>query len=214
MLSDFFSTCFNTELSPPSSYNHMLDSTIPEDLLCTDEDTFFLLSSLDSFKATGPDGISACMLRSTADSITPSVTELLNLSLCSGHVPMVWKRSFVVPIPESSPASSPNHYRPISLLSILIKVLECHVYNLIMDHLTVHYPLSDSQWGFQSGKSTVSLLQATTHSWLKILEEGSELSAVFFHLHKAFDSVPHQNLLVKLLQTGLIYKSACPQLDL
>ena len=68
----------------------MSDSTIPEDLLCTEEETFFLLSSLDSSKATGPDGISACMLKSTADSITPSVTKLLNLSLSSGHVPMEW----------------------------------------------------------------------------------------------------------------------------
>ena len=55
-----------------------------------------------------------------------------------------------------------------------------------MDLRTVHLPTLP-------GKLTVSLLLATTHSWLKILEEGSEIDAVFFDLHKAFDSIPHQN---------------------
>ena len=83
--------------------------------------------------------------------------------------------------------------------------LERHVYNLIMDYLSIHHPLSDSQWGLQSGKSIVSLLLATTHNWLRILEENSEISAVFFDLCKVFDSVPHHKLriLVKLQQTGL-----------
>ena len=72
-----------------------------------------------------------------------------------------------------------------------------------MDHLSIHHPLSDSQWGLQSGKSIVSLLLATTHNWLRILQENSEIGAVFFDLCKVFDSVPHHKLLVKLQQTSL-----------
>ena len=77
MLSDFFSTCFNTELSPLSfhnQYSHICDSTISRDLLCTNEEIFFLLSSLNSSKATGLDGISACTFRSTADSLSLAYT--------------------------------------------------------------------------------------------------------------------------------------------
>ncbi len=40
-----------------------------------------MLKSLDTSKANGPDGISARMLKSTADVIAPSVTKLFNYSM-------------------------------------------------------------------------------------------------------------------------------------
>ncbi len=91
MLNGFFSTWAVPPLSP-STYSLGSDSTIFEDLLCTDEEIYFFLSSLDTNKATGPDGISAQMLKATAGSIAPSVTKLLNLSLSTGCVPDEWKR--------------------------------------------------------------------------------------------------------------------------
>ncbi len=39
--------------------------------------------------------------------------------------------------------------------------------------------MSDCQWGFQPGKSTVSALLSTTHDWLQLLEEGKDIGAVF-----------------------------------
>ena len=63
----------------------------------------------------------------------------------------------MVPIPKVQPApKSPDSYRPISLLSILSKLLEKHVYKLIANHLHMNGVLSDSQWGFRTGQSTVS----------------------------------------------------------
>jgi len=62
-----------------------------------------------------------------ATSIAPFVTRLFNLSIQSGKVPAEWKQFLVVPIPKSSDLSSPNNYRPISLLSILSKLLERHI---------------------------------------------------------------------------------------
>ena len=104
------------------------------------------------------------MLKSTANSIVPSVTTLFNLSLQRGRIPKGWKQSMIVPIPKNSPANSPKDYRPISLLGILSKVLERHVHSIISQHLAQHHPLSNSQWGFQSGKSTVSALLTTMDS--------------------------------------------------
>ena len=206
MLNTFFSTCFNQAVPPllsDQSSPSGLSGTACDDLLCTPDEVHFYVSSLDPNKATGPDGISARMLRQTADSITTSVTELLNLSLRSGCVPKEWKKSNVVPIPKTSPPSTPSNYRPISLLRILSKVMERHFHLLITEHLRDCHPLSDSQWGFQAGKSTVTGLLATLHSWLNILEKTQEVGAVFFDLRKAFDSVPHATLMAKLQQIGL-----------
>ena len=157
-----------------------------------------LLESIDVSKSNGPDKISGRMLKATALSIAPSITKLFNLSIKLGCVPQTWKMSNVVPIPKLGDRTSPTNYRPISLLSVLNKVLERHIYDQIAIHLETNHPLSNSQWGFRSGRSTVTALLETTHNWYQCLEAGKEVTAVFFDLRKAFDSVPHRALLDKL----------------
>ena len=40
-------------------------------------------------------------------------------------------------------------------------------------------------------------------NWLQMMDTGKEVCAVFFDLHKVFDSVPHQSLLEKLPSSGI-----------
>ena len=93
MLNSFFSTCFNTSHPPLSEHDQMpfVTNECPDELLCTVEEVQSLLGSLDTTKATGPDGVSAIMLKRTAPSIAPAMTKLFNLSLRSGQVPTDWK---------------------------------------------------------------------------------------------------------------------------
>ena len=48
-------------------------------------------------------------------------------------------------------------------------MLEWHVHHLLTQHLASDHPLANSQWGFQSGKSTVGALLATTYDWFQDL---------------------------------------------
>ena len=64
------------------------------------------------------------------------------------------------------------------------------MYNIMYDHLLNNNQLSDSQWGYRSGRSTVCALLSVTNDWFAELECGSEICAVFFDYNKAFDSVP------------------------
>ena len=100
-------------------------------------------------------------------------------------------------------AKQPGDFRPISLLPIISKVLENHFLFWIANHLTTNHPLSNYQWGFQPGKSTVSALIECTHDWFLHLDKHREIGAVFFDFKKAFDTVPHQPLLYKLLWLNL-----------
>ena len=134
-----------------------------------------MIVSLDTSKANGSDGISARMLKGTAHSITPVLTHLFNMSIESGIFPDKWKLSSVVPIPKSSDHSNLSNYRPISLL-----MLKRHVYYLITEHLSSVHPLSNTQWGFQSGKSTVSALLTTTRLVCKIRSRQWSLLRVFW----------------------------------
>ena len=143
------------------------------------------------------------MLKNTAHSIAPSLTKLFNISIGLGRLPESWKTSLVVPIPKSSNHKEVSNYRPISLLPIVSKMLERHFHHLITTHLNDNKPLSNSQWGFQAGKSTVTSLLNITHEWFQALERGQDICSIFFDLRKAFDTVPHQLLLDKLSNCGL-----------
>ena len=66
-----------------------------------------------------------------------------------------------------------------------------------------HSPLSNCQFGFQPGKSTVSALLSVTQDWFRHLKRRQEIGAVFFDFRKAFDCVPHQPLIDKLYKLGL-----------
>ena len=162
-----------------------------------------MLQSLNVAKASGQDGISARMLKATAVEIAPSIAKLFNVSIQSGRPPAAWKSANVVPIPKKQGAKSPNEFRPISLLPVISKVPEKHLHFLISDHVSEHCPLSDCQWGFQAGKSTVAALLSTTQDWFQLLGKGKEVEAVFFDFQKAFDTVPHQPLIDKLCKLGL-----------
>ena len=168
-----------------------------------------LLLALDTSKTNGPDNLSAKMLKSTAVSIDPVLTKLLNLSIITGKLPSAWKTSSVVPVPKAENKSDAKNYRPISLFSVTSKILERHIHGKILMHLQSAYPLSESQWGFCSGKSTIQALLTATNDWLE-MESGIEAAAVFFDFTKAFDSVPHKPLIEKLQAIGLdVYLVQC-----
>ena len=91
-----------------------------------------VILALDTTKAAGPDGR---MLKFTAASIAPSITYLFNMSILSGTIPKEWKISSVVPIPKAKCNNMPSNYRPISLLCILSKLIEKHMYSSILQQL-------------------------------------------------------------------------------
>ena len=205
MLNNFFGSCFNSSISTLTAADiDLLHSNAPsDDLLCTPSQIEALITALDPQKASGPDGISVKMLKATATSIAPSIAKLFNISIDLATFPQSWKISSVVPIPKSKKQlREAASYRPISLLSVVSKLLERHLY-LLADYLYENDLLSNKQWGFQHGKSTVTALLHVTNQWFQLLEEGQEVCAVFFDIRKAFDTVPHRPLLNKLCSIGI-----------
>lgn len=202
MLNSFFSMCWNYSVAPlhdNAESSRDFSTACPDCLLCTIDEVLSLIRGLDVSKANGPDGISAHMLKSTALSIAPSLCDLFNISISNGHFPETWKRANIVPIFKSqSDKASPSGYRPISLLPIISKLLEKHVYSIISDHLADNHPISDSQWGFRKGMSTITAVLSLTHEWLLQLDHSQEICCIFFDFKKAFDSIPHALLMAKL----------------
>ena len=195
-LLNFFSAAASTA---PSTPQQTLDpNSYPPHLLCTEEEVTYLLLCLDQAKYTGPDKISAVMLRSTTAFITPSLTKLFNLSIASGRFQTDWKCARITPIYKSGDSALASNYRPISILPIVSKLLERHIYTLLFDFLAANCPISPQQWGFMPSRSTTSALCTLIHDCHQSLDNESEICSVYFDFRKAFDTVPHSPLLNKL----------------
>ena len=207
MLNRYFYSVFQTpdlthnQLFSVDFEDDMIDLTTISDLTLTEGEVRYVLRNLDEEKATGPDNIPAVLLKNCAASIAPSLCELFNKSLSSGHLPSEWKLSNICPIPKKSPLHEVSNYRPISLLSLVSKVFERCIYNRLIDHISSK--LNELQYGFQRGKSTTSQLLHVLHNIHKMLEKRCQVDTIYLDFAKAFDKVSHDLLLVKLHNFGI-----------
>ena len=89
-----------------------------------------------------------------------------------------------MPIPKSGHKNDPSNYRPISLLSIVSKLLEKIVYSRLWEDLVHGSSISECQWGFQKHKSTTTALLSTTHEWFQLMDRKLDVMCVFLITRK------------------------------
>ena len=159
------------------------------------------LEALDTSKAIGPDGIPTRILKDFARELAPSVTYLFNKSLLTGTVPAEWKLANIIPVFKKGDKSAPNNYRPISLLPVISKVLERCVYNKLI--LVLRDKITPKQFGFLAKRSTDAQLMSSFSDITNTIDAKQQVDMVFFDISKAFDSVPHRHLFLKLQTFGI-----------
>ena len=76
---------------------------------------------------------------------------VFNKSLSEGVVPDDWKVAHVTAIFKKGNVKSPGNYRPVSLTSIVCKLLESIIRDQVMEFLNTNELLSEDQNGFRSG---------------------------------------------------------------
>ena len=93
------------------------------------------------------------------------------------------------PIPKKGDASMPNNYRPISLVSVIFKVMETIINKQLLSHLERNSLLSDHQFGFRLEHFTADLFCHVTDNMYQSLEEHGETNVVAADSSEAFDCV-------------------------
>ena len=163
------------------------------------------LRSLIPCKAPGPDGLLPGFLKAMASSLAPSLAQIFSASLSSGVFPSAFKRANITPIPKSAQTDVYNatSYRPVSLTSILSKVLESVVMSQLFCHLDSTAFLHDHQFGFRPNRSVHQLLSLAINDWCLARDQSLTSAVAFVDLSKAFDRVQHQQLLLALHEIGI-----------
>ena len=117
------------------------------------------------------------------------------------------KYSIVTPIFKKGNNSDPANYRPISVLTSFVKVLEMALYVRLSEHITLNNMLTDQQYGFRKNYSTDEAIFKLIYEVLNALNDKSMVGSIFFDLEKAFDSVNHSLLIKKLPYYGIAGKA-------
>lgn len=159
------------------------------------------LKQLDVTKGPGPDGLPPIFLKLTAESISKPIFLLYRLSLHKGEIPLIWKTANVTPVFKSGSKNDVTNYRPISLLSVLSKVLERLVHNIV--YPIVHRIVIPSQHGFVRNRSCITNLLLYTNFLFERMDACEQVDAVYTDFCKAFDKVDHLLLLQKLAFNGI-----------
>ena len=165
-----------------------------------------LLKQLSPDKATGPDEIPARILKECSAELASPLCRLFHLCFSQGVFPSQWKTARVTPIHKRDSKSDPTKYRPISLLSIISKVMEAAVNQQLQSYFFQNSLISHRQFGFRPGHSTGDLLTILSQKWNDTLDKGEEVCAVALDIKGAFDKVWHNGLLAKLTSKGVCGK--------
>ena len=105
----------SSRLSPTTSF------VIPE---IKPQQVSDIITKIYANKATGHDGLSAKTLKHVAPSFIHQLCRLLNLSIATNTFPDKWKVGQVTPLHKGGQHRERNNYRPISVLSVLSKIIE------------------------------------------------------------------------------------------
>ena len=133
------------------------------------------LSKLNATKAAGPDGIHPAMLKPLAQILAGPLSQLFNLSLGSAILPLDWKDATVTPIHKGGDRDEASNYRPVSLTSVVLKVLERIIRDAIAEHYSNYKMLSANQHGFVRRRSCLTNLICFMDEITKKLDRGRRL---------------------------------------
>ena len=207
IMNDFFCSVLTDETPMDSSHTtRPSDSSRPKvilrDIDFSVSDVRLKLSKLKANKASGPDGLNVNVMRVCLDLDLP-LYKLFTQSVHTGITPQEWRDANITPLFKKGSRSKANNYRPVSLTSQVVKLLERIFYENIMKTLKLNGTISCHQHGFQDGCSCVSQLLECINDWSFNYDNEIQTDIIYLDFAKAFDTVPHKRLIQKLKNVGI-----------
>ena len=128
------------------------------------------LHLLKAHKSSGPDDVHVNVLKN-CPAISIPLAMLFNRSFNEGDLPQDWRDANICPIHKKGDRAQAMNFRPVSLTSQVVKLMERLVLDSITSHLVENNIISCEQHGFQRGSSCVTRLLECFDDWLTNLDE-------------------------------------------
>lgn len=165
---------------------------------CSTKEILNIITNLDANCSTGIDGINTKTIKCIQNLIANNLSECFNNLMAEGNFPETLKRAKVTPIFKSGNVTDPGNYRPISVLPVLSKILEKIIHTRLETYLKTINFLTDRQYGFRSQSNTTTATIDLVNKIKNNIDCKNICLGIFIDLKKAFDTVSHKLLLMKL----------------
>ena len=164
-----------------------------------------LVKFLKRGKTPGPDTAHNKVLRlGTTTSLFYHLARLFTSSIQLGYIPTACKIATLHMLlkPDKLPSLTTG-YRPISLISSIMKLFERVIEQRLRSHLERIGFINKHQSGFRKAKSTDDQLYRLSQSIMESFNRGEHVVAAFLDVENAFDNVWHNGLRFKFFQLDL-----------
>ena len=205
MLNGFYSSVFTKEdTGQIPTPDNVFPGAKLSNIEITESKVMKILKKINQGKSPGADKHHPRVIRELQEQLVKPLTTLFQKCIDEGYLPAIWKEARITPIYKNKGAkSSPNNYRPVSLTSIICKILETIVKDEVLDHLKKNNLLYKYQHAFIGKRSCTTQILEALDNWTKLLENDQTVDTIYLDFSKAFDSVPHQRLLKKCKALGI-----------
>ena len=192
----FAQKCHLQDASAPAPHIKQSTSCTIENITFKPKDINRLLKGLKPDKASGPDQIPTRVLKECSAELASPLCRLFSRCFSSGIFPSQWKMASVTPVHKKDSKADPSKYRPISLLSVISKVMEAAVNQQLQRYILRNNLISHRQFGFRPGHSTADLLNILCQTWNNCLDLSEEVCVIALDIQGAFDKVWHTGIAV------------------
>jgi hypothetical protein len=178
----------------------------------TMEEVLLSIRRLKSGKAPGSDGVCAEALKHGGDSMVRCLHRLLSIVWAQSEVPTDWLKGIIAPIHKDGEMRLPLNYRPITLLSIAGKVYTGVLQARLMAWAETHGAVVQEQGGFRPRRGCPEQVFTLTELIKLRRLNRKHTYACFIDIRKAYDTVWHAGLKLKLRQAGIhgpMYDALC-----
>ena len=133
------------------------------------------LNGLDISKSPGPDLVNAKILKALAEPIAPVLSIIFKTSYETGCLPSKRKEANISAIYKKGEKHDLENYYPISLKSIICNIMELLIKETLLEFLKNTNALSERQFSFLPGRSTVLQLLNVLDKWTEALDNGAHV---------------------------------------
>ena len=124
--------------------------------------------------------------------------EYTDTVLISSGINDLWKLTNVVLIYKKGDKCDVSNYRPISLTSLVVKIMEICIRDELYERC--RHLIHEKQHGFLPGKSCATQMIPFMNDLTQSLNSRNDVDVIYFDFAKAYDSVNHDIILEKLKQ--------------
>lgn len=204
---------FKSVVGEPESENYFDDNILnlmdfdnDLDVNFSEQELRRVIFSLNNNKSPGIDNITAEILKTSYEFISPFLLPLYNRIFNSSEYPRSWGEGIIAPIFKKGDVNEASNYRGITLISVLAKVYSQLLLNRLTSWTEKYEKIADNQFGFQKGKSVQDCIYILHAVISKVLNEGQKLYCIFIDYEKCFDKIDRSLLWQKLLTENVSCK--------